>query len=124
MAYVANSSLKSCRPGIDDWRKVGAAIELFCGRISKLAFLMARSRLNPVYLPTRQISIGWPELLLLISSSVLLFQLFPGIWLRVLHYADVRNWTWRAYAVTCGVWVICLFVIKLWRDNAANRKSY
>lgn len=67
----------------------------------------------------------WLELALACSLAALFFQLFPGVWSRVvsfmaiiLGYGDVRGWTWRMYATACGIAIAMLVVVKLRHDNS------
>lgn len=86
-----------------------------------MGVVVTRARSERASLPKRDILFGWPELLLLIGLLGLVLQLFPDVGARILAFIDVRTWTWRAYAVVCGIWVVSLVVLKAWRDNASNR---
>lgn len=59
---------------------------------------------------------GFPEALLLASLVVLALQLLPGSSTRILSAVDPRQWTWRSYAIVCGVWIAALVALKAWRE--------
>lgn len=67
----------------------------------------------------------WIDLALAVSGLAVFFQILPGAWWRVLSataavfsYVDVRDWTWRSYAVVCIVAIAALIVIKSRQDTA------
>lgn len=60
--------------------------------------------------------VSLPELLLLASLVVLALQLLPGSSTRFLSALDPRQWTWRSYAIACGVWIIALVALRAWRE--------
>ena len=59
----------------------------------------------------------WLECLLALSAITLFFQLFPGAWWALVSAADVRNWTWRSYAVVSGLALALLVGLKAWRER-------
>jgi hypothetical protein len=67
--------------------------------------------------PRREWQIGWVEVLLVASLITLGFQLFPGVWSWVVDIVDIRNWTWRSYAVASILWIVVFSAIKAWRDR-------
>jgi hypothetical protein len=67
--------------------------------------------------PLRKWQVGWTETLLVASLVALGFQLFPGAWTWVLGIVDIRNWTWRSYAIASAIWIVVFTAIKAWRDR-------
>lgn len=66
----------------------------------------------------RTLVVGWPEILLVASLAVLILQLFPGVSSQLFSALDPLQWTWRAYAIACGIWIVGLVAFKVWRDAA------
>ncbi|MBI2826199.1 MAG: hypothetical protein HYX69_16080 [Planctomycetia bacterium] len=59
----------------------------------------------------------WLELLLVTTAAALVFQLFPRVWWGLLSTIDVRTWTWRTYAVICGLAIVALAGAKAWQNR-------
>ncbi len=67
----------------------------------------------------------WLSAILAISIVSLFFQLVPSAFWGLLSvaavvagYFDVRTWTWRSYAIICGIAIAVLIVAKGRQDNS------
>jgi hypothetical protein len=57
------------------------------------------------------------EVCLVIGVMLLLLQLFPAAWDSSLAMVDVRQWSWRSYAVASAVAIVVLVALKASRDQ-------
>lgn len=76
-----------------------------------------------------EVHLGWLDLALIVGiltlSSAVFFLFFPGTWTTVvslfaliLSYVDVRDWTWRSYAVISVIAIGALTIAKSRQDIA------
>jgi hypothetical protein len=59
----------------------------------------------------------WIWLLLAISLTTLIFQVFPSAWWVVVSIVDVRSWTWRSYATAFAVALVVLMAARAWQES-------
>jgi hypothetical protein len=59
----------------------------------------------------------WLEVLIFVAVVTLLFQLFPNLWWGALAVIDVRNWTWKSYAVASSIAVVVLVALRAWSER-------
>ena len=64
----------------------------------------------------------WLWILLAISTLTLLVQLELSGWLPAIVPLDVRNWTWRGYAVLCTVTIVVLVAIRAWQNSSMDTR--
>jgi hypothetical protein len=70
----------------------------------------------------RDIGLIWLWLLFFVSGLCLLFQLFPSVWWAFVSIFDIRNWTWRSYAIVCAVALVMLTAY-LWNAEDGRAKD-
>ena len=54
----------------------------------------------------------WLESCFIISFLALILHLFPAVWWALVSVVDLRQWTWRSYAVLFAIAVAVLIVAK------------
>jgi uncharacterized membrane protein YbhN (UPF0104 family) len=59
------------------------------------------------------------DILLALSCLTLLFQIFPSAFWTSLAIVDLRNWTWRSYAVVSTVAIVTLVTLRAWSERDA-----